>query len=692
MNQNATNVILPTAVVNVNMIDRKVKNFARLIFDSCSQPNLVTESLVKRLKIPLCDSNVVIGWIAKKAYTSKHSCSLEISSRFSNNTIWFNADVVPFIPYNVPVDDIRQLHRETNLDEPGECDFLNGKVEILIGAEFYEKVMLDERRFYNDVAIRRTIFGNLMFGRLPDNFRLSIPSPNQCLLTINDQLKKFWELEEIETHNVIEDEELLCLKHFESTYTRDEEGRFVLRLPFKGNVKKLSKLYPRAVNALLRLEKNCDPDLKVAVNDFMKKYENLGHMKVKDDRIDKDAYFIPYQIVVRPTSTSTKVRVVFNASAKSKDQLSLNDILMKGPQLQPDIMTVMTKFRKHKVAFSADIRMMYRQIRIDDNDCKFQRILWRYSPNERIRVYELKTLTYGTTPASFAATKCLEVLAREAEKEFPEASNAIANNFYMDDFLTGASDVSSAINLQRQIHDILAKGCFPLCKYVSNSNELLEQLNPDLVLKTKTVDFNADTEVSVLGIIWLPNSDQFQIRLNLPEVKTSITKRSMLSELSKVFDPLGFLAPATICGKLLLQQLWKYQLCWDNEVPEELKFSYLKYRDQLSDITDFYIRRRYCSHSMCSNSVQLCGFSDASERAYSAVIYARCVHKNKVQSYFVCSKTRVAPLRELTIPKIELCGALLLAELMNKISLILNVPKTNIICFTDSTIVLCWLE
>lgn len=165
----------------------------------------------------------------------------------------------------------------------------------------------------------------------------------------------------------------------------------------------------------------------------------------------------------------------------------------------------------------------------------------------------------------------------------------------------------------------------------------------------------------------------------------------MLFEFARVFDPLGFLAPATIKGKLLVQKLWKHQLMWDQEIPEELAYSYLKFRQQLSDIDELFINQKFCDH-VNLDEIKLYGFSDTSDKAYSAVLYMRCSWKNDVRSYIVSAKTRVASLDKMTISKLELQSAQLLAELIVKIAPNLGVPLENVKCFSDSTIVLSWLN
>ena len=160
--------------------------------------------------------------------------------------------------------------------------------------------------------------------------------------------------------------------------------------------------------------------------DFMNEYLRLGHMReVAITNKNDSGYYFPHHAVLRPDSQTTKLRTVFNASFRSSTGISLNDILMIGPIIQDDLVTILMRFRLRQFVFSADVTKMYRQIRVHDDDVHLQRIFWRDSISKPISVYELTTVTYGTAPASYLATKCLNVLADECAELFPLASEAI---------------------------------------------------------------------------------------------------------------------------------------------------------------------------------------------------------------------------------------------------------------------------
>lgn len=300
----------------------------------------------------------------------------------------------------------------------------------------------------------------------------------------------------------------------------------------------------------------------------MREYQDLNHMSLAASSSD-GRYLLPHHAVLRLSSTTTKLRVVFNGSAKTSSGKSLNDILMTGPKLQPELFDTLLRFRTYAVAFTADISQMYRCIEVHPEDRPVQSILWREEPTNPPRIYELSTVTCGTAPASFLATKCLQVLVESAEDT--RVSSTIQSNFYMDDLLTGSSSVEEAKALQKGVHGTCKSAHFLLRKYQSNSPDLLQSIPPELIESKLTRIIGGNEAIYVLGVYWTPAEDTFQIKVpdSLTQVNV-ITKRRLLSEVAKIFDPLGFIAPVTIREKRFIQLLWLQGLGWDQEVPAPL--------------------------------------------------------------------------------------------------------------------------
>ncbi|XP_054279797.1 uncharacterized protein LOC128997957 [Macrosteles quadrilineatus] len=297
---------------------------------------------------------------------------------------------------------------------------------------------------------------------------------------------------------------------------------------------------------------------------------------------------------------------------------------------------------------------MYLQILIKPSDQLFQLVLWRDNPSEDISTYKLTRVTFGVNSSPYLAIRTLHQLAEDEGKDFPEAANVLRTQTYVDDIVTGADTVDEAKNLQNQLIQLLNRGHFELRKWTSNSPELLQSL-PDTHKDSPVfLENTPDPHFSILSLHWSPDSDNFSFHLNLPP--KTLTKRHVLSLVAKIYDPCGFLSPSI-------------PALADIQIPRALKIS-------------------------PNSSVELHGFSDASER-FSAVVYVRCSQPNgEVTTRMVLSKTRVAPLKKVTLPRLELCAAHLLAQLVNfccsSFKPLISLNQCYLWC--DSSVTLKWLQ
>lgn len=277
---------------------------------------------------------------------------------------------------------------------------------------------------------------------------------------------------------------------------------------------------------------------------------------------------MPLLAVLRPESVTTPLRVVFNASAKNASGLSLNETLMIGPKLQPDLYDLLMKFRVHTVAFTADVSKMYRCIRVVEEDQDMQCVLWCDEPTQPIETYCLTTLTYSTASASYISTKCLQVLGQEVKESHPEASEAIVSHFYMDDLMTGDHSVKAATDLLKVIHETLKKAQFPLLKYASNCRELLELIDSSLTEKNKIlVEPNRRRNNSEVKLQLVPPADQ-------------LTKKKISSIIAQVFEALDLVSRVSITSELLLQKTWRQEVRWKEAVSLEI-YKFKDYIDKL---------------------------------------------------------------------------------------------------------------
>lgn len=348
----------------------------------------------------------------------------------------------------------------------------------------------------------------------------------------------------------------------------------------------------------------------------------------------------------------------------------------------------------------SDVEKMFRQIGMSKEDAPLQSILWRADPNEEVSTYELTTVTYGTKPAPFLATRTLKQLAMDEQVSYPIAARAATEDVYMDDFLSGADNPEAALELRIQLDEMTQKGGFRLRKWASNCPLVLREIpETDLaVVKTEGVQLDPDPAVRTLGLVWHPGADVLKFRFKIPELSAAevLSKRRVLSIIATLFDPLGLIGPVITTAKIFMQQLWRLKdekgkkLDWDHPLPLTVDAEWRSFYAQLTQLNELVIDR--CVIKPRAVNVQLHLFSDASMKAYGACAYVRSVNSSgSVAVALLTSKSKVAPLTCQSIPRLELCGALMAAQLSERV---LEAIKMDVKVFfwTDSTCVLQWIK
>jgi len=426
----------------------------------------------------------------------------------------------------------------------------------------------------------------------------------------------------------------------------------------------------------------------------MNEYIELGHMSIVNVNPDVSMtdrhYYLPHHAVLKESSTSTKLRVVFDASAKTDTNISLNDVLLKGPCIQEELVSIMARFRTHRYAISADIKKMYRQIWVTESQHDYQRILWRENPDQPLNTYCLKTVTYGVITASYLATACLNKLSNDEAYRYPEACRALNQDFYVDDFLGGAASLSEALKLRNDLITVLKKAGMELCKWSSNDYRLLKDVNGTNSSGTNNFTDKENT-TKILGMYWNQSIDAYQYSVRPYNENIRVTKRVVLSEISSVFDPLGLISPIIIKLKIIMQRLWQVNMSWDAVLPSDIEKDWIDSRRKMIDLNTLAINRSLVGDDEIAD-IQLHGFSDSSATAYGACLYLRVVNINgKCTTNLICSKSRVAPLKTVSIPRLELLAAVLLVRLASKYAPCLRLPIKKTFYWTDSMVVLAWI-
>nr|CAH7732585.1 unnamed protein product [Callosobruchus chinensis] len=231
------------------------------------------------------------------------------------------------------------------------------------------------------------------------------------------------------------------------------------------------------------------------------------------------------------------------------------------------------------------------------------RIVWRKNETDEIGHYRLNTVTYGTASASFLAVRSLQQVAHEHHESYPHAAEAILSDFYVDDLITGANDIESTINLKHDISILLDSYGFPLRKWLSNSPHILE----DSIDNDNCYIMSDDDTRKTLGLLWCCTSDTLEYRVNEKDFALPrLSKRTMLSAISKIFDPLGIISPVIITVKILIQELWQLKISWDDSVPSSIRNTWMTFTENLTTLCEIKLPRQVMLHN--ASRIELHGF------------------------------------------------------------------------------------
>ncbi|CAI6345421.1 unnamed protein product [Macrosiphum euphorbiae] len=697
-----TVVLLSTVMLDVVAPNGRKKTF-RALLDSGSQASFITEKAASVLMLRQVHSPVNITTFASSTSTlvRGRTTVTVMPCNKKSPSLCVDTLIVPHITGLTPQTHLarRPWTHVDNLTLADPSYHLPGQIDLLLGADMFPSLMLTGQRMgrFGEPMAMETIFGWVLVG--PIQSPGSGPIKSFCISvfeTLDITIKKFWELEELQVQHRLTPEESIAEKFYQDTTTRLDSGRFMVNLPFKSARPLLGDSKTTALQRYksLELRLSRDQDLRHQYVEFMQDYVSNNHMELipLDEKDTPYNYYIPHHCVLRPESLTTKLRVVFNASATTTTGMSLNDHMYTGPKLQPDIQVVLLRARLWKHLFMADVKQMYRQIVVHPSDRNYLRIFWRFSLDSPIEEYRLCTVTYGTSAAPYQALRTVRELANVDGPKYPQAAKVLLHDTFVDDIITGANTEDLALECQQQLVKLCALAKFDLRKWASNNSNVLQAVPKEARAMCPSLLFNSSghEDLNVLGLKWDPSVDSFSFHTQ-PSSK-SPTKRSVLSDLARTFDPLGLLAPTTFWIKHFMQCLWIAGTNWDDPIPSDLSSQWARYHSELHLVQNLHIPRRITADDALS--VQLHAFADSSQKGYAAAVYLRVESHAAVHCHLVTAKSRVAPLKHVTIPRLELCGALLAAQLIRFTVVTfqdrLHVDKLT--AWTDSTTALAWIR
>ena len=488
----------------------------------------------------------------------------------------------------------------------------------------------------------------------------------------------------------------------ESSIQHRDDSHYEMPLPLKEEGLKLPNNHTLALSRLERLKQRLKRDRKYRdhYEAFMKEMIDKGQAeRVPDDELQLTngrVWYIPHHGVYHPQKPD-KIRVVFDASAEFKGE-SLNRHLLQGPDLTNSLNGVLCRICKEPIAFTCDVEGMFHQVFVNPDYWNLLRFLWwdKGNVDSTPTEYRMTVHLFGATSSPGCANFTLKRTADDFEELFgSEPATFVKKDFYVDDGLKSAPSATEASALIKSRKSLLAKGGFNLHKFISNSKEVIEAIPKEQRASgIKELDLTRDILPieRALGLQWCVQSDALQFRVVLKD--KPLTRRGILASISSIYDPLGLAAPFLLQGKQILQDLCKNQAAWDEMVPDDIKARWEKWRGELHALAELKIRRCYKPDNFGHvKTVELHSFSDASVNGYGQCSYLRMINdRDEVHCALVMDKSRVIPLKPVTVPRLELTAAVVSTKISSLLQKELNYQDMQEFFWTDSRVVLGYIS
>ena len=728
-------VLLQTARVVAFGESKQPQAPVRVLFDSGSQLSYISEKLQRQLKLkPMRIEKLHLNTFGTAGYKSQ-SCGvvkLSLKKPGLDEVVTISALSSPVICSALPsaVNVISYSHlNDLVLADSGTDE--QGTIDVLVGSNYYWAIVTgDLRRGEEGPVAVSSKLGWLLSGPISSlgssplsHTHLSIASgfDNSCeerdveLLSV---LRKFWDTESIGVIDTSEND----VNELFLPSIRFEGTRYEVELPWIDGHPEVPYHLNMCQTRLKLLQRRlCQrPELMQEYSRIIQEQINLGIVETVEPETSRNKmiHYLPHHGVVRMSSETTKLRIVYDGSARSAgDICSLNDCLQKGPNYIPKLFEVLIRFRFHQVAVTADIEKAFLMIGIRESDRDLLRFLWLKTPStpqSEIVHLRFARLVFGLRPSPAILGAVISHHLNKYKETIPELVNKMQESLYVDDLVSGTSTVEEAISFYSEAKGVMSAAGMNLRKWKSNSEKLLDHIKEsekgdslqpskgevaeedESFAKATTgyITKTGDDTIKLLGVAWNSSSDEFTFDYTelLKYVESlNFTKRSLLKFTAKLFDPLGFLSPYVIQLKILFQRLCIDHKNWDDPLHGEVQRKWREIISELPFLSRVKVPRCYFESGTNASAVQLHGFCDASSNAYAAVIYLRSTYESgHVEVRIVTSKTRVAPTKTQTIPRLELLGALILSRLAATVVDSLPINPTPFY-WTDSTTVLHWI-
>ena len=698
---------LPTATaVLVNQVTQQ-KLESRVFFDQGSQRSFIATSLAKQLQLPTVEEiNLNIRTFQHDPVESRNAVvqpllNIGRHSQLATLVVMDNLDTIIHTPGLVNTADLLSSKGVTLADKHLDSDVVC-HIGIIIGADYYPYYIKGFDRLHG-INLLNTSGGKVIYGPILPclqneqsnqdvamNVTVMRISNNHDVLNISplieertEEMHKLWDLETIgiSPQETAPEDEYAYELFLDSV--QFHSGQYWVRLPWKPNPPPLPLNFRMALGQLNSLlstlrhkENNLEHYHKVITEQMRLKFIE----RVPEAELNKqNCHYLPHHAVEK-TSDTTPIRVVFNCSARAgKGTSSLNDCLLTGPSLTTKLVDVLTNFRINKYAYSADISKAFLRVGLQCCDRDFTRFLWIEDIHQippKIVTFRFTSVLFGSTSSPFLLQA---TLTKHIQSSHSPLKEILLKSFYVDNFQGTTNDETTLLQTFYEANKTLAQANMPLQTWNSNSPQL------QTVIQETYPDYNRPTQVNILGMSWNTDIDTLSVKKLTFPCYPNLTKRQLLSLVSRTFDPLGLVSPLTIRGKLLVQKAWLEKTGWDAPLNDSYRDEWEILLSDLESVHTISFPRSVCNTTQDS---QLHVFCDASSKAYGAVAYI----VNGSETYLLTSRARVNPVPSRSIPQLELTALQVGAQLTTYIIKTMSLQFEHVILWSDNEAVLQWVR
>ncbi|XP_062703593.1 uncharacterized protein LOC134286045 [Aedes albopictus] len=699
--------------------DKTVQTYA--FFDEGSELSLLDDGLAKLLELDGEISPLCLRWTGGKERNEDNSriVSLEIGG-IRNQTKMFNLNNVRtvqelLLPHQtIDMKELSQLY--PHLRGLPVDSYQSAQPRILIGLKhaFIGLVLQSREGELNHLIASKTRLGWTVYGGCTED----APNVVQCAFhehhqsdnmdeSLHQAMKEYFSLDSLgitKPSNILLSTDDQRAETLLRSLTKLKNGRYETGLLWRSDDARLPDNHAMALrrHRSLEIRLGKDPELAEILNKKIADYLEKGYIRLlTEEELNKPMFrvwYLPIFPVTNPNKPG-KIRIVWDAAASTFGK-SLNSALLKGPDQLCSLLSILLQFREHRVGLTGDIREMFHQVDIREEDQHCQRFFWTDKSGD-VRTYVMRVMTFGACCSPSCAQYVKNVNAERHSQDYPDAAQAITKRHYVDDMLVSVETEQEAIQLASEVKLVHGNGGFEIRNWVSNSSQVLEALQGDNVTE-KNLDLSSELATEkVLGMWWCTSTDTFTFKIcrnrydeGLLSGQRCPTKREILRVLMTIFDPLGLVAHFLMFLKILLQEVWRSGVQWDEPIQDVAFEKWKQWLQILPQVEQTSIPRCFRIHTSLDGSydMQLHVFVDASENGFAAGAYLR-FHKNDVvECTLVAAKTRVAPLKFKSIPKLELQAAVIGTRLAKMISESLTIPISSRIFWSDSRDVIYWIN